>query len=123
MAEIIIRHNLKVANGMEICSGAITRRKVRQDRVEESIIDLVIVSDDLVNDLIYVDIDEKRDNVLTRITKSKGKVTVMESDHHTIISKLNIKHNKQISSSRLEMFNLKNKECQIKFKVITNEIT
>ena len=65
----------------------------------------------------------KRDNVLTRITKSKGKVTVMESDHQTIISKLNIKHNKQISSSRLEMFNLKNKECQIKFKVITNKIT
>ena len=83
----------------------------------------MLVIDDLVNDLISVDIDEKRDNVLTKITKSKGKVTVMESDHQTIISKLNIKHNKQISSSRLEMFNLKNKECQIKFKVITNEIT
>ena len=119
LSQIIERHHLKVANGLEICKGVITRRKVREDRTEESVIDLVLLSDDLVEDIKSITVDEERENVLTKIKKVKGEVTVIESDHNPIICELNFKNGKRISTERLEMFNLKNTECQSKFHEIT----
>ena len=46
LAGIIDRHGLIVANGLdEKCEGAITRRRVTTDSVEESIIDHVLISE------------------------------------------------------------------------------
>ena len=69
---------------------------MRNDRTEESVIDLIIISADLIKDVKTVIVDERREHVLTKITKSKGIVTVVESDHNPIISELNLKHNRKI---------------------------
>ena len=48
-----------IGNALEQCEGLITRRKIRTDRVEESIIDFVIVTYDLISDIEKIVIDEK----------------------------------------------------------------
>ena len=72
MAGIINRHGLIVANGIvNKCIGSITRKRVTKDTVEKSIIDHVIISEDLVEELESVIVDEKREHILSRITKTK----------------------------------------------------
>ena len=50
---------------------------MRNDRTEESVIDFIIISADLIKDVKTVIVDERREHVLTKITKSKGIVTVV----------------------------------------------
>ena len=121
LSEAITRYNLKVANGLEICEGVITRKKVRRDRTEESVIDFVIVSEDMVPDIKAIVIDEERKHVLTRVTKAKGVVKTVESDHNPIITELYCTYKRRNSTRRMEMFNLKNQECQKKFREVTNK--
>ena len=52
LCDIVTRHGLIVANGIsDKCEGSITRRRVTKDTIEESIIDHVIISEDLVSEL------------------------------------------------------------------------
>ena len=65
LAGILERHNLVVVNSLtEKCSGLITRRRVTINRIEESIIDFVIVSDDLKEHVDSPTIDEEINHVL-----------------------------------------------------------
>ena len=87
LADVIDRHGLIVANGLtDKCEGTITRRRVTVDSIEESIIDHLIVSEDLKENLESVIIDEKRNSVLTHIVKTKKGTKTSMSDHNPIIS-------------------------------------
>ena len=122
LAEIVSRHGLIVANGLtEKCKGMITRKRVTKELTEESIIDHVIISEDIQNELKSMYIDEERINVLTKIVKTKNGVKKQLSDHNPIICHFDIKWNKKVKKPRMELFNLKNKECQEKFKVLTSQ--
>ena len=119
--DIMIRHGLLVVNGIDSkCEGAITRKRVTKNRTEESIIDFVIISDDLEKDFESLLIDEARKHVLTKITRTKRGIKQVKSDHNVLLSKLKIKFNKHIKKDRIEIFNLKNKECQEAFKEVTS---
>ena len=120
LSDIIKRHNLIVVNGMKICKGRITRTKNTKRKVEESTIDFVIVSRDLAEIVKNMIIDEERKHVLARITKSKQKVNIVESDHNTILTEFTLKWNEGDGKQRIEVMNLKNKNCQEKFKIITS---
>ena len=73
LAEIIKRNALIVANSLpDKCKGLITRRRTTQDLVEESIIDFLILSADLVGDLKEFIIDENKEHALTKITMQKN---------------------------------------------------
>ena len=51
LANIISRHALVVLNGADDkCDGIITRRRVTKDTVEESVIDFVLISNDLLHE-------------------------------------------------------------------------
>ena len=91
LAGIMERHGLIVVNGSQKCSGLITRRRETKDGVEESVIDHVIITEDLAKDLDSMKIDEERNHVLTRITKTKKGVKTMSSDHNVIISNFSIR--------------------------------
>ena len=71
LAGILQRHNLTVVNSLNKCSGLITRRRVTREGVEESVIDFVIISNDLLEDIASMEIDEHRDHVLTKYSKTK----------------------------------------------------
>ena len=122
LAGILQRHNLIVANGLSaVCVGNITRRRVTIKSTEESVIDHMIISTDLVKELESVLIDEEGKHALTKIVKTKGGTKSRKSDHNTIISKFNICWNKKAKSERVEIYNLKNKEGQNKFKELTTK--
>ena len=89
LSGIIRRHGLVVANGMEDkCTGLITRKRTTLQGIEESVIDFVIVSHDLAESVISVEIDEQRKHVLTKHTKTKHGIKSIESDHNVIVTKL-----------------------------------
>ena len=74
-AGVIERQHLIVivGNGSNVCKGKITRRREAQKKVEESIIDIVIVSSDIIKDVESLEIDEAKKHVLSRIRKTKKK--------------------------------------------------
>ena len=71
LAGIIHRHSLVIGNSMKQCEGLITRRRVTKDKTEESTIDFILSSGDIVNHVEKIVIDEKREHVLTKLTKTK----------------------------------------------------
>ena len=88
---------------------------------EESVIDFVIVCEDMEEMINRVIIDEERKHVLTRHIKTRNGVKVKESDHHTIITKISVKWNKKKNMKTVEIYNLKDKEGLKKFKDMTNK--
>ena len=120
LASIVERQNLVVVNGSSICQGVITRRRVTKNRTEESAIDVVLVSKDMAETLVKMEIDEARKYVLTKVTKTKKGYKVQESDHNTILTEFNLKLKVNEDDNKIEMYNLKNLECQQKFKECTS---
>ena len=116
LADIVKRQNLTVANGLMVCNGTITRKRVTTTRTEESAISFIIVSEDLVQTIEAVNIDEKREHVLTRISKTKNGSEHKQSDHNIVETKLKIGWDKDNIEEVKKMFNLKNKKCQKKFR-------
>ena len=103
---------------MSKCEGVITRRRKTKQRVEESVIDFVLVSSDMAQDMIKMEIDEERKYVLTKMTKTKKGIKIKESDHNVIITEFNEKTKPHVKE-KLEVYNLKNKDCQKRFKEFT----
>ena len=124
LAGIIERHGLVVGNSLSAkCVGSITRRRKTINSEEESIIDHVLISEDLENDLESIIIDEEGENALTKVLKTKKGVKTKSSDHNPIITNFSMKWSSKVTKPRIEMFNLKNKEGQEKFKQLTSNST
>ena len=117
---IIKRHNLTVGNGTSKCEGTITRSRRTRKGIEQSVIDFLMFSSDLTKHFVSMHIDEKRKHVLTRIRKTKQGIKVKESDHNVLLSKFKCKV-KPSDKDVTEVYNLKSKECQAKFKKYTSE--
>ena len=58
---------------------------------------------------------------MSKIYRTKNGVKVKESEHNTIITKFNLKIDVSKDNKKTEVFNLKNKECQAKFKHYTSK--
>ena len=121
LANIIMRQNLCVANGLRVCEGVITRKRVTTQRTEESAIRFVLVSEDLIDKIEAVSIDEKREHVLTRISKTKDGSESKERNHNIIETRLKLSWRKEEAPVEEAMFNLKNKECQRTFRIETSK--
>ena len=123
MVKYCLKNALVVANGLrEKCQGTITReRTTKGENIERSTLDFVLVSQDLENYIKKVVVDENRVNILTKVTQNKhGTKTVSKDDHNIIEPNLNVNWNKSLTKDRVEMYNIKNKQCQEKFKEYTN---
>ena len=120
LAGIIQRHGLLIGNALPQCEGVITRKRETKDTIEESTIDFVLLSADLGNEVESILVDEKRTHVLTKIAKHKEVIKKVESDHNSIITRLKIHWKNEISQNKIEIYNLKNKECQKMFKKETS---
>ena len=106
LAGIVERQHLVVVNGTKVCKGKVTRRRVAKNKVEESIIDMVIVSSDLINYIESFEIDEGRNHVLTRIRKTKKGVIKKESDHNVLITTFKDTFKATEKKEKTEMYNL-----------------
>ena len=120
LAQIVERQNLMVVNGSNKCRGLITRRRQANDKVEENVIDLFIISNDLNDDLESLEIVENRKHVLTRGKKTKQGIKRKESDHNSLITAFKRNFSVNEKTNKKETYNLKNKDAQNKFKEYTN---
>ena len=51
LLDIIERQNLIVTNSLDICKGKITRERIFENKIERSIIDSILVCEDLANNM------------------------------------------------------------------------
>ena len=117
---IIVRQNLSVVNASTKTKGRITRKRTTQNKVEESIIDFVLVSKDLDEQIECMEIDEDRKHVLSRVRRTKKGITHKESDHHVMLTTFKQTVDTSKKKEKTEIYNLKNKECQRAFKKYTS---
>ena len=116
LADIIDRQNLVILNSLKgKASGNITRKRITSTGTEESIIDFVMISNDIEKDVESFTVDEGRDYGLCKIVKTKKGIKKVESDHNPLIAKFKFPWNKGVKKNRVELYNLKNKECQQHF--------
>ena len=80
---LIIKYNLNVVNSMEICSGTFTRAN-KKIVGEKSVLDYVIVTDDLIRYIKNMQIDTAKQFTPWRTLKSGKRF----SDHNAIILKV-----------------------------------
>ena len=120
LAEIFEQHHMIVANGAKNSTGTITRRRVTKKNIEESAIDIVAFSHDLKDQFVSFHVDEARQHVLTKITNTKKGSKKKESDHNVLQTEFKCELMKS-STEKVEVYNLKNKECQAKFKEYTSK--
>ena len=103
--------------------GLITRRRITESGIEESIIYFLIVSEDIVENVKEIIIDEDKKYAMAVVKKTKGQVKITTSDHNTIVTKFNIDGETNQQQERVEVFILINKECQKLFKEETSKTT
>ena len=126
LAGIVERHAMTVMNGLtKKCYGTITRERITLDSSEKSVIDFMIISNDLSDHIENMHIDEDRINVLTKIVNkrskgTKGLLEVKETDHNTITAELNINWNENYTAKSIEVFKFNDKDSLKTFKELTS---
>ena len=113
--DIIERQNLIIANALDICEGTITRERVFENKTERSVIDFLIICENLKKYLLEMWIDEKKVHALARYVKTKNKTRIITSDHNTMFSKFSLTFNKKPRTIRKEYFQFKCEEGKKKF--------
>ena len=92
LAAVMERHALTVVNGMkDKCTGVITREMSTTRGIERSVMDVVIVSNNLMEHIEYMNIDDKRVHVLTKNTKTNATCVNIKSDHNIIETIMNLR--------------------------------
>ena len=112
--------HLTVVNSLPICEGLITRRRVKDGVLEESVLDFFLVCNLVLPHITRMVVDEKKKHILTNYQAVRYGGKAVDSDHFTEFMDLDLKIIKE-KPAREEVFNFKNKECQTKFKILTSE--
>ena len=113
--DIIERQNLTIANTLDICDGTITRERVFENKSERSVIDFLIICENLKKYLLEMWIDENRVHILARYVKTKTKTRIITSDHNTMYGKFSLTYNKKPRNIRKEYFQFRCEEGKKKF--------
>ena len=122
LAEIVNRYALTVVNSIRNkVKGVITRRRITESGIEESVIDFLIVSNDLVKEVKELVIDEQKDHALAVVKRKNDIVKVTTSDHNTLLTTFMLEWRKSERKEKVEVFNMKNKFCQQVFKEHTSK--
>ena len=87
--------------------------------LEESIVDLLLISSDMEELFLTLNIDDERKNVITKgAPKKSGRIRITESDHNTMVGKYDIKWRSNEIKVKNEMF-VYDSDGLKKFKNIT----
>ena len=120
LAGVVERNALVVLNSLNTgVKGAVTRRRVTVNSIEESIIDFVMISPDLLGEFEELIVNEQKDYALTKISKRKDNTEIHQSDHNVMITKFSMNWAKD-ETEKEEVLNLKDKESQKRFKEETS---
>ena len=90
LSQIIERKELILVSGTQKCLGTWTRQNNSNEQ-EKSVIDYVLVNEDLYNYIDHMEIDEEKTFCPFRTTKLKNGVKTTYSDHNSIIIDFKLK--------------------------------
>ena len=82
---VIERNSLIVGNATQLCSGAITRRRTTVNGVEQSVIDFLVVCEELFAHMTKMIVDEDEKYPIESHRKVGNKTKVTKTDHNLII--------------------------------------
>ena len=111
--------HLTVVNSLPICEGLITRRRYKDDKLEESVLDFFVVCDKVLPHITRMVIDNSKKHILTNYKPARKGGKSVDSDHFTEYMDLDLKITNE-KPMRREVYNFKNKKSQLKFKTLTS---
>ena len=125
LVELCERNNLIICNATQLCEGVITRQRDTVNCSEKSVIDYLILCEEMFSYLSSMKIDEARLYVLTKYSKVRGKTVMTQSDHNPIIARFNCLWNSDMTQGkqRTEIFNFKDPEGIMKYNQLTSSDT
>ena len=112
--------HLYVVNALPLCEGLITRSRMKNGVLEQSVLDFFVVCTRVLPFITGMKIDEKKEFILTNYQNVRNGGAAVDSDHFTQFMDINLKFVSE-KPQRNEIFNFKEKEAQMKFKRLTTE--
>ena len=121
LSEVILRNNLVVCNGTPKCDGLITRERQTVDRLEQSIIDFIIVCPTMYSSMQSMKVDGI--NRMRRYLRKNKNISIIQSDHKLIVGIFNQtwSDNEVKNEKRMTIFNFKDKNGWLLYKKLTSE--
>ena len=120
LLELFLKRNkgINLVNSLPVCEGLITRKRLTENRNEQSVIDLFLVCNLVVPFVVKMHVDEQGEHQLSNFNGIKHNQKVTESDHAKVELILNIQF-PQARPTRNEAYNYKSEECQKYFYNLT----
>ena len=112
--------HLVIVNSLPICKGLITRSRLKDGKLEESVLDIFVVCSSLLPYVKRMVIDENKKYILTNYHKAKNGEKAVDTDHFTEFMDLEIETVEE-KPAREEIFNFKDLESQELFKNLTSD--
>ena len=109
-----------MCNATDKCDGLITQRRITKTKIEESILDYLVVCQDMFQYLENMLID--KNSIHTRYVKNQNIMKAIPSDHIPIFGKFNIKWNSHIKQEKRRniIHNFRDNEGLAKYKSLTS---
>ena len=96
LMKVIIDNELTVLNGSSRCEGIITRQRKTVLGDEKAVLDHFIMCQSMAKFVEHMLVDESGSYSLTKYASKKGnKVDIKDSDHNTLVVRLNLEHTKK----------------------------
>ena len=118
---IIVRNSLVVCNGTRLCEGLLTRTRKTVNGLEESVIDFLIVCEELFNHMEDMKVDEQKLFAVESYTKTGKNVKVTQTDHNMLIGTFNAMISDKYLEQRKEIFKYNDIDGQKRFKDLTSK--
>ena len=107
----------------KLCQGSITRHRSTKSGEDKSIIDFMLVCDQLKIHLEKMIIDDEKTHILTKYFTMKGIKTKIENTHNVQFAKFSLRYNEIKIKTKREVFMFKNVDCQKTFVNVTENTT
>ena len=114
--------NLTVVNSLTLCEGLITRSRMKQGKLEESVIDFFVVCNRILPFIKKMVIDNDKKFVLSNYGKVKKGGKATDSDHYTQFMDVELEI-QNVKPERIEIYDFKKRENQEKFQKLTSGTT
>ena len=112
--------HLTVVNSLPLCEGLITRRRYKDNILEESVLDFFVVCNLVLPHITRMVIDDSKKHILTNYKPARKGGKAVDSDHFTEFMDLNLKIINE-KPTRQEVYDFKNRKSQLKFKTLTTD--
>ena len=112
--------NLTVINSLPLCQGLITRSRIKNGTLEESVIDFFLVCNRVLPHVQKMVVDEEKKFILTNYRNTRVGGKAVDSDHFTQYMDVELEV-ENVKPEKLEVYNFKRKENQKIFQQLTSE--